>query len=388
MEHSYVLPAAAFLADIAVILFLLSNWRGGSGGLDRPLLLLYVCLTGWNLCVALIISAPDAERAWFYLFCLRHFMFLTPPAFLWFALRVTGRTVRWLPAAAFAYAGLFLALAAWTYLSGSRLLIEEIRRYEWGWFPYTAPLARVLLGVLFAGCLLPAFAALIRPRELPAELRGHIRNARLWLPALFVCWWLTLLIAFLPLVGIDLFPPGSGVDAIVGLIIAIYLRGSRNAANASRRSTLLAKLAGMLVSSSFGIVVTFVLLEFLLPAQAIATGLAGAFTAFVALLVFQRWFAHAAGSHVEPKAADDRPLFVILQTRYQLTYQEALICTQLADGVRRAEIVAKLGVTDGTFRNHLSEIYRKTVDQIEAPAERSRDKLQRLTVFLKNLANS
>lgn len=391
MEYSYILPTAAFLADLAVLLFLISDWRSG---LDRPLLAMYVCLTGWNLGIALMISAPDPDRAWFYLFCMRNFLFLTPPAFLWFALRVSGRDWRWPPIIAFVYALGFMSLAAGTYLSGSRLLIEEIRFYDWGYFPYTAPLARVLLGTLFGGCLLPAFAALLWPRELPAELRDRVRHARFWFPTLFVTWWLTLLVAFLPLTGIDIFPPGSGMDAIVGLTIAVYLRGSRIVqATASRRTTLLANLAGMLASLSFGVFVTFFFLEFLLPAQAIATGLAGAITAFVALVVFQRWFAHTSGvgsgRNVRRDAnPDDRPLFVKLQTRFALTYQEATICTELHHGVRRAEIVAKLGITDGTFRNHLSEIYRKTVDEMEAPAERSRDKLQRLTVFLKNLADS
>lgn len=392
MEFAYVLPAAAFLADLAVILFLLSGWRSG---VDRPLLAMYICLAGWNLCVALMISAPDAELAWFYLFCMRNFLFLTPPAFLWFALRVSGRGVRWVPALAFIYALGFMGLAAGTYLSGSRLLIEEMRLYAWGYFPYTAPLARILLGTLFTGCLLPAFAALIRPRQFPEDLRHRVARPRFWLPALFVGWWLSLLLAFLPLTGIDLFPPGSGMDAIVGLSIAVYLRGRGQARSAtSRRQAFFASLAGMLASLSFGVFVTFFFLAFLLPAQAIATGLAGAITAFVALLAFQRWFVSipaggASGTRqARSSGFDDRPLFAKLQTDYGLTYQEATICAQLHEGVRRAAIVAKLGVTDGTFRNHLSEIYRKTVDEVEVPARGSRDKLQRLTVFLKNLADS
>ncbi|MEQ9366642.1 MAG: hypothetical protein RIF32_20550, partial [Leptospirales bacterium] len=293
MEYSYILPAAAFLADLAVLLFLISDWRSG---VDRPLLALYVCLTGWNLGVALMVSAPDPERAWFYLFCMRNFLFLTPPAFLWFALRVSGRSTRWPPILAFLYALGFMSLAAGAYGSGSRLLIEEIRLYDWGYFPYTAPLARILLGTLFAGCLLPAFAALLLPRELPAELRDRIRRARFWLPALFLIWWLSLLFAFLPLTGVDIFPPGSGMDAILGLAIAIYLRGRRpnspgfagraksgaagaglvRSASATRRTAMLGTLAGMLASLSFGVFATFFFMEFLLPAQAIATGFAGA----------------------------------------------------------------------------------------------------------------
>ncbi|MCR9143719.1 MAG: hypothetical protein NXI24_15840 [bacterium] len=416
MEFAYVLPAAAFLADLAVLLFLVSDWRSG---VDRPLLAMYVCLTGWNLCVALMISAPTPEQAWFYLFCMRNFLFLTPPAFLWFSLRVSGRSTRWPPLLALMYALAFMTLAASTYFSGSRLLIEEIRLYDWGYFPYTAPLARVLLGTLFAGCLLPAFIALLWPRKLPAEIQGRVRRARFWLPALFVTWWLSLLVASLPLTGIDIVPPGSAMDAIVGLTIAIYLRGRRsdtngnraddsaNASGATQRRTvssgfvrstaLFANLAGMLASLSFGVFVTFFFLEFLLPAQAVATGLAGAITAFVALLVFQRWFSGGSDSpgdfdhsgNARPaNRNDDRPLFVKLQSDYGLTYQEAVICTQLHEGLRRSAIVTKLGVTNGTFRNHLSEVYRKTVDAIETPALRSRDKLQRLTVFLKNLDDS
>jgi hypothetical protein len=402
MEFSLILPAAAVLADLAIVLFVLSG--DPRAAFRRPLLTLYLCLTGWNLGVALMVGAASAERAWFYLFIMRHFLFLTPLIFLWFALCVSGRSasLRWRAVlwTACTYVVLFMILAAWTYLTGSRMLIAEIRRYDWGFFPYTTPLARVLLGTLFAGCLVPAFAALLSPRvpltwllrpggDPPAGSAATRGSSRFLLPGLFALWWCGIATAILPLTGVDFYPLGNAADALVGFCIAVYLRGLRDDPGAQPGRRDFTAFAGMLVSASFGVFVTFFFLEFLLPVQAATTGLGGAVTAFAALLVFQRWFAQrSALTHGRPAVDVGRPLFVILQTRYGLTYQEAVICTALHDGQPRGAIVRRLAVSDGTFRNHLSEIYRKTVDKVEQPVGKSRDKLQRLTVFLKNISET
>ncbi|MCB1171708.1 MAG: hypothetical protein KDK25_15275, partial [Leptospiraceae bacterium] len=44
-----------------------------------------------------------------------------------------------------------------------------------------------------------------------------------------------------------------------------------------------------------------------------------------------------------------------------------------------------LDIGGGTLRNHLTSIYGKTIDIEEPESEQSRDKLQRLTVFLSRL---
>lgn len=404
MDYAFVLPTAAFLADVAVLLFIFSDPRTNPV-YARPLTAMYCALMGWNLSVALMISAPDAETAWFYLFVMRHFLFLTPPCFLWFALSISGHIEQrgWLPRIAFSYALVFMGLAAAAYFTGGRWLIQEMHRYEWGYFPLTVPLARGLLGGLFAVSLLPAFYSLFRPKSWPEGVRGG------WMTALFVVWWLSLMLAILPLSGIAFFPPGSGMDAIVGLTIALYLRGQAESAageSLTRRSRFAARLAGTFAACSVGVFVTFFLLEFLLPAWAIATGLAGAITAFVALVAFQQWFAPGGAAASPASAAAGPSLPERLQSEYGLTPTEAVICRELHAGVRRDDIVRKLGVTDGTFRNHLSEVYRKTVDRHEPDASaredfkevgaggatsakrRSRDKLQRLTVLLKKIAES
>ena len=405
MDYAFVLPTAAFLADVAVLLFIFSDPRANPV-YRRPLTAMYCALMGWNLSVALMISAPDADTAWFYLFVMRHFLFLTPPCFLWFALSISGhiQTRGWLPRIAFSYALVFMGLAAAAYFTDGRWLIQEMRRYDWGYFPLTMPLARGLLGGLLAISLLPAFYSLFRPKSWPPGVRGG------WMTALFVVWWLSLLLAILPLSGIAFFPPGSGMDAIVGLTIALYLRGQRgDAAPAAaspaaaegpvtERSRFAARLAGTFAACSVGVFVTFFLLEFLLPAWAIATGLAGAITAFVALVAFQQWFAPGAGpdstGRMPTGPHSGESLAKRLQSEYGLTPTEAVICRELHAGVRRDDIVFKLGVTDGTFRNHLSEVYRKTIDRAEpdeaepGSKRRSRDKLQRLTVLLKKIAES
>ena len=386
MEYAYILPTAAFLADVAVLLFLFSDWRGG---LDRPLLGMYLSLMGLNLSVAYMMGAGDADTAWFFLFVMRNFLFLLPPCFLWLALRLSGRASVWPLRLAFAYAAILIVLADFDYLSGSHRLVAGMFEYSWGFFPDLAPLARGAVGGLMALCLVPAFAALFRPQKWPDAILKHGPRAGRVVVALFVVWWLTLLLAVLPLTGVDLFPPGSAMDALAGVSIAVFLR-ERSSGPAAGVTVWLMRVAGMLASASFGVFVTFFFLAFLLPAQAIATGIAGAITALVALLAFQAWFSTEPGSAVSRGGGggSGRPQEEILRTEHGLTRQEAVICRELHAGTRRDRIIELLGITSGTFRNHLSEIYRKTVDTVEAPADGTRDKLQRLTVFLKKTAAS
>ena len=60
----------------------------------------------------------------------------------------------------------------------------------------------------------------------------------------------------------------------------------------------------------------------------------------------------------------------------------------LLDGLDRNQMEKRLSVGSGTFRNHLTSIYSKTIDIEDPGAEQSRDKLQRLTVFLSRLQAS
>jgi DNA-binding CsgD family transcriptional regulator len=111
------------------------------------------------------------------------------------------------------------------------------------------------------------------------------------------------------------------------------------------------------------------------------------FVLIAAIVILLRRFAvarHREAALPEIKAAST-PLFVILQTKFGLTYQEAQICAEIDEGSSRGEIARKLAIRASTLKIHLRSIYAKTIERNGRPLRASRDKLQRLTIFLKRL---
>lgn len=107
--------------------------------------------------------------------------------------------------------------------------------------------------------------------------------------------------------------------------------------------------------------------------------------AAIAILVRRTYVLRQSTGDSSEKKAETYPLFVLLQTKFGLTYQEAQICAGVDEGLARSEIASKLGIQANTLKIHLRSIYRKTIEHGRKPARISRDKLQRLTVFLQRL---
>jgi hypothetical protein len=111
------------------------------------------------------------------------------------------------------------------------------------------------------------------------------------------------------------------------------------------------------------------------------------FVLIAAIVILLRRFAvarHREAALPEINAVSS-PLFVILQTKFGLTYQEAQICAEIDEGSSRGEIARKLEIRASTLKIHLRSIYAKTIERNGRPLRVSRDKLQRLTIFLKRL---
>jgi len=107
-------------------------------------------------------------------------------------------------------------------------------------------------------------------------------------------------------------------------------------------------------------------------------------SAGISLVFFQIWF----NRRTYDTNSSPMHIFIKLQNDFGLTYQEANICELLLRGETKLDILSKLKITNGTMRNHLSEIYSKTIDLFTAEVSKDRDKLQKLTVFLGNLDKS
>lgn len=123
-----------------------------------------------------------------------------------------------------------------------------------------------------------------------------------------------------------------------------------------------------------------------LPSALIVTVLAP--SSFAVTMILGTIVARGAHRRERDKQRDQRntgrPLFVILQRDFDLTYREATICELVHRGHSRQEIIERLGIEGGTLKVQLNAIFRKTLAGT-VPLT-SRDKLQRLTVFLSGLA--
>ena len=82
--------------------------------------------------------------------------------------------------------------------------------------------------------------------------------------------------------------------------------------------------------------------------------------------------------------SEKEDLFLTLQKKYGMTYQEATICIHIYNGLSRDDICNIFSITPVTLKGHLRSIYSKTIEPGSMALIRH-GKLQRLTVFLQEL---
>ncbi|EQA38262.1 PAS domain S-box protein [Leptospira inadai serovar Lyme str. 10] len=79
---------------------------------------------------------------------------------------------------------------------------------------------------------------------------------------------------------------------------------------------------------------------------------------------------------------DKAALVRMLREKTKLTRKETEICAGIASGKDKSLVCEELGIHQGTMKNHLKSIYRKTIDLEKDIPGPERDKLQRLTIYL------
>lgn len=76
----------------------------------------------------------------------------------------------------------------------------------------------------------------------------------------------------------------------------------------------------------------------------------------------------------------------LLHEKYRLTRTEVSLCRDIVRGFARQDICYRHSISENTFKNHMKSIYSKTIDLGQEESAFSSGKMQRLTVFLNNLA--
>ena len=379
MQIFFYIPVAAVFSGASVLAHLLSV--RGRRPWQNALIILYCFLFLNNLCIAFMISRDSAKEAEFALFLLRHFFFSLPVLFLIFAVQLTDSPRKWiLPA--LVYTALLIALADLDYLFQLHWLLDRMEKHSWGYFPRGQNAGIVALAMLAIYCIGMSFWLMLGPGSQRSRgeqgLASGPTGARemTTISWLFALWWAGIILSMLPFVGFSVFPPGPSLDAILSAIIGALLTRQHRS---SRMSRLLRSVSGLFASLALGTLAGWLALALFAALNPLVLVLA---VSLASLLGLAGW------NHLSRNAFRFRPIFVLLQEDYELTYEQARICEMLLDGLDRNQMEKRLSVGSGTFRNHLTSIYSKTIDIEDPGAEQSRDKLQRLTVFLSRLQAS
>ncbi|MDV6234276.1 helix-turn-helix transcriptional regulator [Leptospira ellisii] len=353
MEIVQLFPLTAMFANLAAF-FALWKDKDSFGNYFRILL---AVLAGGNLSLFFLLSSSSPDRAYLFFHVFRHFIFFVPPLLLCLSRILSGRKVASATTATLiAIAIALIFLIEWDYSASEKsVLIREWKSYSWGRFPVLEIRARILVGGFFGIGFILSLFVLLKPKEAPVQ--G-------WIPFLVLCWWLGLGTNFLPLFGWNVFPLGMGADTIVSVFISVYL--SRD-----RAESFFHKVAELSASASVALGCGSLSVFFFggesARLQTILLSAIGVGASWVVLRLFR-------------KKETTELLDLSFLTRKGLTKQELRICELIAEGYTRKQIGFFLGIANGTLRNHLVNLYGKTIDR-EKESD-GKEKFQRLTVFL------
>ena len=375
-SHFYLIPLTALLADLSILAFYFSR----KGVFERIFKTQVFCLAAMNLCLLALLTAENREQALVYLHILRHFLFFFPVVLLLLSAYLSNRKLLH-PGVigAFAYLLFLLITIQFTFFSGSKFLIREIRLYPWGYFPFLNTGGRFLLGGLFLYCSFFSMYFLLWRRDTPAreEFPG--------LALLILLWWVGMFSNIGALLGFNFYPLGNALDAALCIFAAVRLHRARE----EEETPLFLYISEIFASLSFGLVAGLVAF-FLTPINSGAAQTVLALTVALASIVFLQFLKRPASQKMTARknSRAGATLFSpeLDLTDLNLSRQETRICELIARTYTRKQIAFFLGIADGTLRNHLMNIYAKTLDKDRStspsPSD-SRDKFQRLTVFLR-----
>ncbi|AYV56246.1 DNA-binding response regulator [Leptospira kmetyi] len=360
MEIIPLFPLTAMFANLAA-LFALFKERDSFGNYFRALL---IVLAGGNLCVFFLFHSSSMESAYFSFHVFRHFIFFVPPLLLALSRILSGRKAKSPMLFSFmAIAIGLILLIELDYSSEKSFLIREWKFYAWGWYPVLELPARILVGSFFGIGFVLSLYLLLKPKEIQG-----------WIPFLVICWWLGFATNLISFFGFNLFPIGMGIDSIVSIFVSVYL--SRD-----RADSLFHKIAELFASASVALGLGSISILFLetgkwgesIQLRTILLSSIGSGAAWFTLRMFRK--------KQSPNVLDSNSLIL-----KGLTKQELRICELIAEGYTRKQIGFFLGIANGTFRNHLVNLYDKTIDREKDSG--AKDKFQRLTVYLRNFEKS
>ncbi len=321
-----------------------------------------------NAVTAFELTALDPATAIFWFLVGRHLSLVLPFVLVVMAAFISGRKLFSAGGWAVGALGIGLILITnVTFFTGGDPFIGPFRQFDFGNFVTVTAVGYIALGTVHAVGFVISLYYLVVPR----------RWASFWSPwffiPLFLCWWLAVFsTGSLTLLGFGIPPFGLALDGMLSFAVCIALTR-----NALQPNSLLIRASKLLTALSAGLVLSFLVLMSLADrVQVMALILiacAGSLLFLETIHILQRKFL--------PSPRD--PGLVPGLRELGLSPQEARICELLHEGYSRQSLLLLLNISSGTLRNHLQNIYKKTLPAGPGgPGAGSRDKLQQLTVFL------
>lgn len=338
-----------------------------------------------NLFLIGVFTANTETKAYFFFHLFRCVIFFIPYLFLRLSHPLSGRNqATLLNKITFFITIGYILLINIDYSFTQSFLISGWIRYDWGYWPILFLRAKVLIGIGFLIPFLISLYLLLQPKE------SSVKDFALF-SYLLTLWWIGFAFNFLALYGVPIFPFGMAIDSIISIFFSLILLRDRN----EKFSNLITEL----FSAIGGTIMCFLLIQWVLDTkptiQYFATFCIGMIFLFFLFQLFQRVKGRKSFPNITEQTNHfmSEPFHNQRETTklasffesYQFTKKEIEIAEMILKGFSKKQIRFYLDISDGTFRNHLSSLYSKTID-VESP-NTTGDKFQRFLYFLSKITS-
>ena len=355
LHYFFLIPAMAAIANLSC---LIENVRRDLR-FHRLLSLFYLAIGLQNGLTALMCWGPNENWVRIFWAIQAHTFFAVAPILVAICSFASGR--RLVNPWTLSVCGLALAVDLFS-TSAPAFFITEFKHLEFGFAPIISVPGGIIASTVHVAAIAVSLYLLWNPRQWNAFFERKVFTIAL------IVWWLAIFSNFIPMSGFRFPPMHPVVDGVLSVLFAIYV----NRFSAGPQG-ILRTLSNALISGAIGLLAALFIwpltsrFEFgpwVLSAVSTAAGIS-----FFSFLV---WLGGRTDVPVVEVGAMDLG-------EYGLSKQELRICELVAEGHSRSFIRLVLNVSDGTLRNHLKNIYAKTLPENTTG---SKDQLQRLTVLL------
>lgn len=375
--YFYIVPFAAFLADIAILIVLYFTRERRQARISLPLF--YTGIAFWNLFLFFTYIAKIPEEAMQSLFYFYTSQLLMTNSFLLFNLeqsKVLLPKIEKIMKISFFFSGIWLAMLLYSYFFSEKnnIFIDGVKKYAWGFYP-EARYGSYITNIYWAFVFIISFYFLFKYiSQNPEDKRTKI------ITILFVLMLIMSLSNFIVLWGFNTLPIGNAGDAVLStLLAAIFFREQY----LENKAKIFLKIAGIISAIAVTLILVWLISDFVLYVynNKFLFFLISVIVSFFSLLFFNTLF-----SPPLPHGSFEK-IYEILRREYNLTHQESMICRYILEGKERKNIQDILNISGNTLKVQLGSIYKKTIEKNNHKPEMNRNKFPTLKKFLEEIAS-